>query len=1085
MKRWITLTILVVTGLSALWLADHEYRAQIHQENGRALAQASTDTQSRLQEAFTMRLQAVENLQAFMLASAALPDNETFDHFAAGVLDHYPDIRGLAYIDSNRIVRYFYPLEGNESAIGLDLMTRPAAPFVEEAIQERRTTVNDPTVNVMGSLSVIPRTPLYRGDQLLGLVEGVFDVSAILEDAMTGTDPRFVVQLRDANGNRFWGVETFSSEMQTLPVQVGDNAWTLTIGWKSLPPGPAPLTLGLIWGVGGALLLSLLFIVNRTWTQTEWLRATVSKRTEALHESEARLEEAQRIAHVGSWEWIAETDTPTWSKELCAILEVDPTKPVPSVAEQDKLYTPESMKRMRLGIEQATAGIPYEIELERVREDGTRKWLLARGEPRFDKNGHITGLRGTALDITERKRAEAKILHINRLYATISQINQTIVRAQDRDTLFSEICRVATEHGKFRMAWIGLIDDADGYVRPIAFAGEEQGYLTNISIAVRDRKLGGGPTGIAIREGRCIICQDIATDPRMAPWREQAMQRGYRSSAAVPIRRKNQLVGVLTVYAADPQGFDDDDQKLLDEIGQDISYALDSMDAEVERKQAEDKLRESEGRLLKAQHITHMGFLDWHLKTNIIFLSDEIHSLYGLDPEQTFTTPELVAKVVHPEDVEYVQKNLEMAIQGVKKYDIDHRIVRPDRKVIWVHSQAELVRDASGNPETLLGTSIDITGRKNAEERIKRQLEQLTALNEIDRMIASGFDLHLSLASIVDRVISQQKVDAADILLMNPDMNILEFGAGQGFRISGIEKSSISLGQGYAGRAALERQTIHISDLRTQVDNPVLQKAMAGDNFVSYYAVPLIAKGKVKGVLEVFHRSPLDPDFDWLNFLNTLAGQAAIAIDSASLFENLQVSNMELILAYDATIEGWSRALDLRDKETEGHTLRVTDMAVKLATAFGMNNEALAQIRRGALLHDIGKMGVLDGILLKPGELTDEEWVAMKKHPTFAYEMLAPIRFLKGSLDIPYCHHEKWDGTGYPQGLKGEQIPLAARIFAVADVWDALTSDRVYRKAWPHEKALDYIKSQAGIHFDPQVVKICFESGVLKAKDQK
>ena len=188
------------------------------------------------------------------------------------------------------------------------------------------------------------------------------------------------------------------------------------------------------------------------------------------------------------------------------------------------------------------------------------------------------------------------------------------------------------------------------------------------------------------------------------------------------------------------------------------------------------------------------------------------------------------------------------------------------------------------------------------------------------------------------------------------------------------------------------------------------------------------------------------------------------------LFEGLQSSNLELSLAYDATIEGWSRALDLRDKETEGHTLRVTQMTIDLARAFGLSEEELVQVRWGALLHDIGKMGVPDGILLKPGALTEDEWVAMKKHPRFAYELLSPVRYLRLALDIPYCHHEKWDGTGYPRGLKGTQIPLVARIFAVVDVWDALKSDRPYRAGWEEEKILEHIRALSGTHFDPQVV---------------
>jgi HD-GYP domain-containing protein (c-di-GMP phosphodiesterase class II) len=201
-----------------------------------------------------------------------------------------------------------------------------------------------------------------------------------------------------------------------------------------------------------------------------------------------------------------------------------------------------------------------------------------------------------------------------------------------------------------------------------------------------------------------------------------------------------------------------------------------------------------------------------------------------------------------------------------------------------------------------------------------------------------------------------------------------------------------------------------------------------------------------------------------------LAGQAAIAIDSSQLFDNLQGSNAELMLAYDETIEGWSHAMDLRDKETEGHTLRVTQLTVKMAASLDFSPEELIHVRRGALLHDMGKLGVPDEILRKAGPLTDEEWVIMRKHPQLAHDLLSSITYLQPALNIPYCHHEKWDGSGYPRGLKENQIPLSARIFAVVDVWDALTSDRPYRAAWSEEKTLAYIQEQAGTRFDPKVV---------------
>ncbi|GIX45127.1 MAG: hypothetical protein KatS3mg130_1535 [Candidatus Sumerlaea sp.] len=206
-----------------------------------------------------------------------------------------------------------------------------------------------------------------------------------------------------------------------------------------------------------------------------------------------------------------------------------------------------------------------------------------------------------------------------------------------------------------------------------------------------------------------------------------------------------------------------------------------------------------------------------------------------------------------------------------------------------------------------------------------------------------------------------------------------------------------------------------------------------------------------------------------------LAGQAAIAVDLAKQAHEAEAAAIALRDAYDATIEGWSRAIDLRDHETKGHSQRVADLTVRLAWAVGVEPEQIIHIRRGALLHDVGKLGVPDAILRKPGPLTPEEWEIMRKHPQYAMDMLGEIEFLRPALEIPYCHHEKWDGTGYPRGLKGEEIPLSARLFAVVDVWDALASDRPYRAAWPHDWIVEYIREQSGKHFDPKVVEVFLE----------
>ena len=360
----------------------------------------------------------------------------------------------------------------------------------------------------------------------------------------------------------------------------------------------------------------------------------------------------------------------------------------------------------------------------------------------------------------------------------------------------------------------------------------------------------------------------------------------------------------------------------------------------------------------------------------------------------------------------------------------------------------------------------------NLYKDAQRRLENLQALRAIDTAITSNHDLRKTLNLLLDKIIEQLDVDAAVFLLLDESSQKLSFSASYGIDIEPFRYKTILLGEGVAGRAAKQKEIIYIRDLATDQQAIPLRLIAGQENFVSYYAIPLIIQGEVKGVLEIFKRAHFDSNKEWLNFLDALAGQAAIAIESTTLFENLQRSNDELSKAYESTIEGWSHALDLRDKETEGHTRRVTELTFELAKVFGFSSDDLVHIRRGSLLHDIGKMGVPDRILLKETTLDPEEWIQMKQHPVYALEMLRDIQYLHQALDIPHYHHERWDGSGYPHGLKGEEIPLTARIFAVVDVWDAITSDRPYRAAWSPEKAMMHIKAESGKHFDPHVVEM-------------
>ena len=364
------------------------------------------------------------------------------------------------------------------------------------------------------------------------------------------------------------------------------------------------------------------------------------------------------------------------------------------------------------------------------------------------------------------------------------------------------------------------------------------------------------------------------------------------------------------------------------------------------------------------------------------------------------------------------------------------------------------------------------TALKNARqfEETQRRMDRMQAMTQIDLAINSSLDINVSLEIVLIQAKDKLNADAVDILQVNNGTNSLVFSKAKGFKTDEIRKANFRLGTGLPGRAVLERALIAIPDLRSAPESYFRNLLVEREGFASYYCAPLITKGELKGVMEIYFHEPYQADQEWREFLEMLAQQTAIAINNAELLNSLKVSNADLMNAYETTLKGWVDALDMRDHETEGHTRRVTELSLQLALRMGIKDSEIVNFERGALLHDIGKVGISDTILNKSGPLTEEEWVIMRQHPLYAFQLLSKSKYLIPALDIPYCHHEKWDGSGYPRGLKGEAIPLAARIFAVVDVWDALISDRPYRSAWTQKQALDHIQEQSGQHFDPKVV---------------
>jgi len=599
----------------------------------------------------------------------------------------------------------------------------------------------------------------------------------------------------------------------------------------------------------------------------------------------------------------------------------------------------------------------------------------------------------------------------------------------------------------------------------------------------------------AIQQGKPVRAGDVSVDPSFIE-----TYPGIRSGLYVPMKLGEHIVGVISIEDERPDAFSEADERLIATLANQAASAFENARLFEETRQRVMELETINRISLTLRSVSKQNEVLSIVLNEALSILTTLHGsiqLYNrttdslekiaecgwftqvIEPSQNsgngiagkvFTSGEAYISREFANDPEVLASARSLIPSGWGGICLPIRTTQQTLGVMIVSVPSE--RELNKNESRLLSILSELTGaalqRMQLHEQTVRRMEQLNALRGVDQAITSNLDLRLTLNILFTHTISQLGVDAVDVLLLHPGSNLLELVAGHGFHTLLFE--SVSLSASIARRAVMEHQTITVLDFETANQNLQFGKFWKEEEFACYWCVPLIVKGEVKGVLEVYRRAAFTPDSEWLEFLEALAGQTAIAIDNAQLFENLQRANMDLSLAYEATIEGWSRAMDLRDHETEGHTLRVTDLTMKLAYAMHVNESQLIAIRRGALLHDIGKMGVPDAILLKEGKLTDGEWEIMHRHPEYAYNMLAPIEYLHPALEIPYCHHEKWIGTGYPRGLKGEEIPLTARIFAIVDVWDALTNDRPYRPAWSKEKTLDYIREQSGNHFDPKVV---------------
>jgi PAS domain S-box-containing protein len=395
----------------------------------------------------------------------------------------------------------------------------------------------------------------------------------------------------------------------------------------------------------------------------------------------------------------------------------------------------------------------------------------------------------------------------------------------------------------------------------------------------------------------------------------------------------------------------------------------------------------------------------------------------------------------------------------------------------WVHTRFDgtpFYADVSLNclkmqgEHRLLAVVRDTSERKRTEQELQSYLQELSTLHAI--AVAGAHAKSVDGLLQVSTQILNNKVytDSLAIGLVDYENRLVRFFTPRQPFLEYPYRQTIPLSTGIAGEVIRTGIPIRIPDVRRDA------RYIGGNPHIrSELCIPLTTKeGKTIGVINAESNQVNGFSTSDEQFLTTVARQLITEIEKEQLFTDLHLFNIELEQAYDTTLLGWAKALELRDKETAGHSQRVTELAIKLARELGIHEGDLVNIYRGSILHDIGKMGIPDSILHKEGPLTEEERAVIRMHPVIARDLLENIQYLQPALDIPYLHHEKWDGSGYPLGLKGEEIPLAARIFAIVDVWDSLLSDRCYRPAWSEEEVRKYIREQSGQYFDPKIVEV-------------
>ncbi len=733
--------------------------------------------------------------------------------------------------------------------------------------------------------------------------------------------------------------------------------------------------------------------------------------------------------------------TPFISPHIAALLPARSALGLPLIANNQKLGT------LVFGFQQAHHFTPEEIELG---EQASRQIALAILKARLEME------------------TRSKATELGKLYAASQDMAASMI---DPPALLQVLIHHMTEALEATSGYISVVDLAGATQSTLAEYWSEQASASERRHDIgRVHSLDDYPAlRSAVTTGQVVVLQDD-DDGCSDMERRQFATCGVRAIMFVPIMAHGKLFGAVEIREGRRKR-----EFTLNEINLVSSLASHAAGV-IENANLFSELTRRENYFRALFENSAEGVAILNADGIFTYLTPQEEKLLGYDHSRV--VGRYAFTIVHPDDLARAKSAFAESIQSPGQViDVECRVRHVDHT--WRHLEISL-KNLLDSPSVkgVVANFRDITERKLAEENLRRHAHELEILAAASTALRTAQKVTEMIPILVQHAIRAVNGTYGSIFLLDPEQG--DYVSRGWYSADGVPAYPLPdetilhhrIGEGITGRVAQAGELYVTEDVHQdpsayilEAEKERLQDAHGG------VSLPLRAEEQVIGVMHVWMKDRHIFTEMEIRLLIALAETAGNSIHRAMLFEQTLRQAEDLIRAYDNTLAGWARALELRDELTEGHTRRVTELTVQLARALGVPENDLDHIRRGALLHDIGKMGIPDSILHKPAPLTAHEKKIMQLHPQYAYEMLSLISFLRPSLDIPYCHHERWEGSGYPRGLKGEQIPLAARIFAVVDVWDALTSDRPYRAAWEPQKVREYIQHESGKHFDPRIVE--------------